>query len=145
MDPPVAPFVRGRPPALCERKVTSDFSHLSRVVTGAFANLGLDLRFELRPTKRVTPYATASAIYLHNRASIDPAARLATIRDLHAARFGAGLGLRTGLTDRLSIFAEGRVTRLAFDDLVNITPTGRSPLDVRTRFQAGFGFTFRLK
>lgn len=114
-------------------------------LNGAFANLGLDLRFELRPTKRVTPYAMAGVVYLHNRASNDPAGRLVTIRDPHAARLGAGLGLRTGLTDRLSIFVEGRVTHVAFDDLVNITPTGRFPLEPPTRFQAGFGFTFRLK
>jgi opacity protein-like surface antigen len=114
-------------------------------LNGAFANLGLDLRFELRPTKRVTPYAMAGVVYLHNRSSIDPAERLVTIRDPHAARFGAGLGLRTRLGDRFSVFAEGRVTRLAFDDLVNITPTGRSPLEPQTDFQAGFGFTFRLK
>jgi hypothetical protein len=114
-------------------------------LNGAFANLGLDLRFELRPTKRVTPYATASAIYLHNRASIDPAERLVTIRDPHAARLGAGLGLRTRLTDRLSVFAEGRVTRMAFDDLASTTDAGRFPLEARTRFQTGFGFTFRLK
>ena len=114
-------------------------------LNGSFANLGLDLRFELRPQKRVTPYAMAGGVYMHNRASIDPTGRLPAIRDPHAARLGAGLGLRTGLTDRLSIFAEGRVTRLAFDDLVNITPAGRSPLEAQTRFQAGFGFTFRLK
>ena len=115
-------------------------------LNGAFANLGLDLRFELRPTKRVTPYATAGVVYMHNRSSIDFAsgAPLA-IRDPHAARLGAGLGLRTGLTDRLSIFAEGRVTRTAFDDLVGTTHAGRFPLEKPTRFQAGFGFTFRLK
>ena len=114
-------------------------------LNGAFANLGLDLRFELRPTKRVTPYAMAGVVYLHNRASIDPAERLVTIRDPHDARLGAGLGLRTGLTDRLSIFAEGRVTRMAFDDLVSTSDAGRFPLEKPTRFQAGFGFTFRLK
>ena len=32
-------------------------------LNGAFANLGADLRFELRPTKKVTPYAMASAVY----------------------------------------------------------------------------------
>jgi opacity protein-like surface antigen len=114
-------------------------------LNGAFANLGLDLRFELRPAKRVTPYAMAGVVYLHNRASIDPAARLVTIRDPHAARLGAGLGLRTGLTDRLSVFAEGRITHMAFDDLASNIGTDRVTLDKPTRFQAGFGFTFRLK
>jgi len=114
-------------------------------LNGAFANLGLDLRFELRPTKRVTPYAMAGVVYLHNRFSIDPSERLVTIRDPHAARLGAGLGLRTRLTDRLSIFAEGRVTRMAFDDLVSTTDAGRFPLEKPTRFDAGFGFTLRLK
>jgi opacity protein-like surface antigen len=114
-------------------------------LNGAFANLGLDLRFELRPRKRVTPYAMAGVVYLHNRASIDPAERLVTIRDPHAARMGAGLGLRTRLTDRLGLFAEGRVTRMAFDDLVSTTDAGRFPLEKPTRLQAGFGFTFRLK
>jgi opacity protein-like surface antigen len=114
-------------------------------LNGAFANLGLDLRFELRPTKRVTPYAMAGVVYLHNRSSIDPAERLVTVRDPHAARLGAGLGLRTRLTDRLSIFAEGRVTRMAFDDLASTIGTDRFTLEKPTRFQAGFGFTFRLK
>lgn len=113
-------------------------------LNGAFANLGLDLRFELRPTKRVTPYAMAGVAYMHNRASIDPTERLETIRDPHAARLGAGLGLRAGLTNRFSIFAEGRVTRLAFDDLVSTSDAG-FPLEKPNRFQAGFGFTFRLK
>jgi opacity protein-like surface antigen len=113
-------------------------------LNGAFASLGLDLRFELRPTKKVTPYAMASAVYLHNRASIDPAGRV-TIRDPHAARFGAGLGLRTRLTDRLSIFAEGRVTHMAFDDLASTIDTRRVTLEKPTRFEAGLGFTFRLK
>ena len=114
-------------------------------LNGAFANLGLDLRFELRPGKRVTPYAMAGIVYLHNRSSIDPADRRVTIRDPDAARFGAGLGLRTGLTDRLSVFAEGRVTLNAFDDLASTTEAGRFPLEAPTRFQAGFGFTFRVK
>jgi opacity protein-like surface antigen len=114
-------------------------------LNGAFANLGLDLRFELRPQKRVTPYAMAGGVYMHNRLSFDPAGRLVTIRDPDAGRLGAGLGLRAGLTDRLSIFAEGRVTRMVFDDLVNTTAAGTFPLEKPTRFQAGFGFTFRLK
>jgi opacity protein-like surface antigen len=114
-------------------------------LNGAFANLGLDLRFELRPGKRLTPYAMAGAVYLHNRASIDPAERLVTIHDPHAARFGAGLGLRTRLTDRLSIFAESRVTRLAFDDLASTTSAGQFTLEKPTRFETGVGFTFRLK
>jgi len=115
-------------------------------LNGAFANLGLDLRFELRPKKRVTPYAMASVVYLHHRSSIDFGSGVPeTIRDPHAARFGAGLGLRTGLTDRLSVFVEGRVTHTAFDDLASTTAAGRFPLEPPTRFQAGFGFTFRLK
>jgi opacity protein-like surface antigen len=115
-------------------------------LNGAFANLGLDLRFELQPRKRVTPYAMAGVFYLHNRSSIDFATGAPeTIRDPHAARFGAGLGLRTGLTDRLRVFVEGRVTRTAFDDLASTTAAGRFPLEPPTRFQAGFGFTFRLK
>jgi hypothetical protein len=56
-------------------------------------------------------------------------------------RFGAGIGLRTRLTDRFSVFAEGRVTRMAFDDLASTTVNGRFPLELPTRFQAGFGFT----
>jgi opacity protein-like surface antigen len=115
-------------------------------LNGAFANLGLDLRFELRPTKKVTPYVMAGLVYLHNRSSIDPgAATPVSIRDPHAARLGAGLGLRTRLTDRLSVFAEGRVTRMAFDDLASTIGTGRFTLEKPTRFQIGFGFTFRLK
>ena len=114
-------------------------------LNGAFANLGLDLRFELRPTKKVTPYAMAGVVYLHNRSSVDPAGRLVTMRDPGAARFGAGLGLRTRLGDRFSVFAEGRVTHMAFDDLASTIGTDRVPLEKPTRFQAGFGFTFRLK
>ena len=115
-------------------------------LNGAFANLGLDLRFELRPRKRVTPYAMAGVVYLHNRSSIDfGSGAPERISDPHAARFGAGLGLRTRLTDRLSVFAEGRATRMAFDDLASTTANGRFPLELPTRFQAGFGFTFRLK
>ena len=115
-------------------------------LNGAFANLGLDFRFELQPTKRVTPYAMASVIYLHNRSSIDSSAETrATIRDPHAARLGAGLGLRARLTDRLSIFAEGRITRMAFDDLVGTTHQGRFTLESPNQLETGFGFTFRLK
>ena len=115
-------------------------------LNGAWANLGLDLRFELRPQKRVTPYAMAGGVYMHNRSSVDFASGTPlAIRDPHAARLGAGLGLRTGLTDRLSIFAEGRVTRTAFDDLTSTIGSSRYPLEKPTRFQAGFGFTFRLK
>jgi hypothetical protein len=86
----------------------------------------------------------AGVAYLHNRASIDPAGRLATIRDPHAARLGAGLGLRTGLTDHSASLREGRVTHMAFDDLASTIGTDRVTLEP-TRFQAGFGFTFRLK
>jgi hypothetical protein len=115
-------------------------------LNGGFANLGLDLRFELRPRKRVTPYAMAGVVYLHNRSSIDPGAGTpVTIRDPHAARFGAGVGLRTRLTGRFSFFAEGRVTRIAFDDLATTVGAGRFPLEPRTRVGVGFGFTFRLK
>jgi len=114
-------------------------------LNGAFANLGLDLRFELRPTKRVTPYAMAGVVYLHNRSSIDPAERLVTIRDPHAARFGAGLGLRTRIGDRFSVFAEGRVTHMAFDGLASTIDTRRATLEKPTDFEAGLGFTFRLK
>ena len=114
-------------------------------LNGAFANLGLDLRFELWPTKKVTPYAIAGVVYLHNRSSIDPAEELVTIRDPHAARLGAGLGVRMRLGDRFSAFAEARVTRMLFDDLASTTEAGRFPLEKPTRFQAGLGSTFRLK
>lgn len=114
-------------------------------LNGAFANFGLDLRYELRPTKRLTPYATATAIYLHNRSSIDPADTAVTIRDPHAARLGLGLGLRFRLNTRLSIFGEGRVTHMAFDDLESTIGTERFTLEQPTRFETGFGFTFRLK
>jgi opacity protein-like surface antigen len=115
-------------------------------LNGPFADLGLDLRFELRPKKRVTPYAMAGVVYLHNRSSIDFATGTPVpIRDPHAVGLGAGLGLRTRLTDRLSVFAEGRVTRMTFDDLASTTANGRFPFELPTRFQAGFGFTFRLK
>jgi hypothetical protein len=114
-------------------------------LNGRFANLGLDFRFELQPRQKVTPYATLSAIYLHHRSSSDPGARTVTLRDPHAARLGAGFGMRVRLTDRLGVFAEGRVTRMAFDDLVGTTTRGPVHLEAPNQFEHGVGFTFRLK
>lgn len=115
-------------------------------LSGSFANLGIDFRYDLQGRKRLTPYALASIIYLHNRSSIDPGPGApVTLRDPHAARLGAGLGLRARLTKRLGVFAETRVTRMTFDDLVGTTSGGRSTLERQNQLETGLGFTFRLK
>ncbi|HVQ30529.1 MAG TPA: hypothetical protein VMV21_13150 [Vicinamibacteria bacterium] len=86
---------------------------------GTTFNLGADLRFELMPGSRLSPYLAGGISYMRSPylvadngnnfsagaggASFDPSA------SSNVTRYGAGIGLRTRLKYGLSLVGEGRL------------------------------------
>ena len=78
---------------------------------GTSFNVGTDLRWELLPASRVSPYVTASFNYLRDPGIVQYDTRGVFRPDAspNLARYGAGLGLHAHVSRRVSLVAEGRL------------------------------------
>lgn len=85
---------------------------------GTEFNFGTDLRFELLPYSRVTPYAAASFNYMRvpGLVQVDSAGLPLENASPNVARYGAGFGVRARLKYGLSLIGEGRVMNSALED-----------------------------
>jgi hypothetical protein len=111
---------------------------------GTELNLGGDVRFELLPGGRVTPYLTGSFNYLRSPALVqyDASGSPQSSADPNVARYGAGLGFRTQLKYRLALIGEGRVMSSAFRDATGGAFYGLQGLQPGAHFEAAVGLSY---
>ncbi len=114
---------------------------------GTEINLGSDVRFELRPGGRVSPYLTGSFNYLRSPALVqyDASGLPQLSADPNVARYGAGLGFRTQLKYRLALIGEGRVMSSAFRDATGGAFYGQQGLQPRSSLRGGRRPVVRLQ
>jgi hypothetical protein len=111
---------------------------------GTTFNLGADLRWELLPRSRFSPYFTAGFNYLRDPALVqyDSSGSPLLAANPNVARYGAGLGLRTRLKYRLSLVGEGRVMNSAFRDVPANGFYGQQSLQTGAHFEAALGLSY---
>jgi hypothetical protein len=111
---------------------------------GTTFNLGADLRWELLPGSRFSPYFTAGFNYLRDPSLVqyDSSGSPLLATNPNVARYGAGLGLRTRLKYRLSLVGEGRVMNSAFRDVPANGFYGQQSLRAGAHFEAALGLSY---
>jgi hypothetical protein len=118
--------------------------------SGFFANVGAELRYELRVDDRLSPYVSATALYSHygNSGTTVVTTGSAAYQPITLAgdigQFGAGCGLRFQLLHDLSLFAEGRA--MYATSPMGAQGTGWSTIGIndRTHVDAVLGVTYFL-
>jgi hypothetical protein len=116
--------------------------------SGAVFNVGSEVRWDFHNASRFTPYTAASFNYMRSPylSSFDPSG-LALLSDRsNIARYGAGLGVRTRITDRLSVIADGRMMNSAVRDVAVPGVFYRQrAVDSGAHFEGALGLSFLLK
>jgi hypothetical protein len=82
---------------------------------GTFFNLGSEVRWDFHNASRFTPYTAASFNYMRSPSvgSYDPSGFALLTDRSNVMRYGAGVGVRTRVSDRLSVIADGRMMNSA--------------------------------
>ena len=111
---------------------------------GAEFNLGADMRWELLPGRRLSPYLTAGFNYLRSPSLVqyDSSGSPLVGAGPNVARYGGGLGLRTQLKNRLALVGEGRVMSSAFRDAAGGAFYGQQGLQPGAHFEAALGLSY---
>ncbi len=116
--------------------------------SGAVFNLGSEFRWDFHNASRFTPYTAASFNYMRSPylSAMDPSG-LAILSDRsNIARYGAGLGVRTRISDRLSIIADGRMMNSVVRDVTNSGTLYRQrAVESGAHFEGALGLSFLLK
>jgi hypothetical protein len=111
---------------------------------GMTYDLGADVRYELLPGHRVSPYATASLIYLHSQSLVqyDASGFALGASDPNVVRYGAGVGFRTRLKYGLALVGEGRLMNSALRDDVGGAFSGQQAYQNGAHFEAAVGISY---
>jgi hypothetical protein len=115
---------------------------------GAFFNLGSEVRWDFHNASRFTPYTAASFNYMRTPylSGYDPSGMALLSDRASIARYGAGLGVRTRISDRLSVIADGRMMNSAVRDVTGAGTLYRQrAVDRGAHFEGALGLSFLLK
>jgi hypothetical protein len=109
---------------------------------GTSFNLGVDLRWELMPEHRVSPYATGGINYFREPylQQVDATGAPLTTASQDVTRYGAGLGVRARLKYNLSLVAEGVVMNSALQDVPG--SYGLQTLQSGAHFEGAIGVSY---
>ena len=119
---------------------------------GATFNLGADLRFELLPGSRLSPYLAGGINYMRspylvadNGSTFSPGVPGSTsvpTASSNVTRYGAGVGLRTRLKYGISLIGEGRLMNSAIRDGYSSGFYGRQVVQSGAHFEAAVGLSY---
>jgi len=119
---------------------------------GATFNLGADMRFELMPGHRVSPYLTGGINYMRSpylvsaNAFSGPTTALSgyglPTDSSNVARYGAGLGLRTRLKYGISLVGEGRLMNSALRSGSTVGFYGGQVVEDGAHFEGAIGLSY---
>ena len=109
---------------------------------GTSFNLGVDLRWEVMPEHRVSPYATGGINYFREPylQQVDATGAPLTTASQDVTRYGAGLGVRAHLKYNLSLVAEGVVMNSALHDVPG--SYGLQTLQSGAHFEGAIGVSY---
>jgi hypothetical protein len=110
---------------------------------GTTFNLGGDMRFDLLPGRRVSPYLTAGFNYVRDPYLVqyDPTgSSLGTLSNV--ARFGAGAGFRARIKYGLSLVGEGRIMNSELREGSGYR--GQQSVQGGAHFEAAVGISYAL-
>jgi hypothetical protein len=108
---------------------------------GTELNLGTDLRYEMLPGSRLSPYATAGFSYMRSPYLVqyDSSGSPLPGAGSNVARYGAGAGLRARLKYHLSMVGEGRVMN---SELRDVPGTYGQTVRNGAHFEAALGVSY---
>jgi hypothetical protein len=108
---------------------------------GTTFNLGTDVRWEVLPASRVSPYATAGFNYFRDPSLVqyDASGLQLGATASNVTRYGGGLGVRARILSKLSLVAEGRVMNSELQDTA-----GLYGLRPGAHFEAAAGLSYVL-
>ena len=111
-------------------------------VYGTTFNFGVDLRWEMAPDHRVSPYATGGINYFREPylVQVDASGSPLANASQDLTRYGAGLGVRARLKYNLSLVAEGLVMNSALHDVPG--SYGLQTLHPGAHFEAAVGVSY---
>jgi hypothetical protein len=111
---------------------------------GTEFNLGTDVRWELLPYGRVSPYAAANFNYMRvpSLVQYDSTGSPLEAANPNVARYGAGLGLRARIKYGLSLIGEGRMMNSALRELTDGAFYGQQSLQKGAHFDAAVGVSY---
>jgi hypothetical protein len=116
-------------------------------VEGSVFNLGGEVRWDFHNASRFTPYTAASYNYMRSPylTGFDPSGLAVLSERSNVSRYGAGLGVRTRITDRLSVIADGRMMNSAVRDVAGSGALYRQrALERGAHFEGALGVSFLL-
>jgi hypothetical protein len=109
---------------------------------GTSFNLGMDLRWEVMPERRVSPYATGGVNYFREPylQQVDATGAPLANASQDLMRYGAGLGLRARLKYNISLVAEGVVMNSAIHEVPG--SYGFQTLQPGAHFEGAVGLSY---
>ena len=119
---------------------------------GTTFNLGADLRYELLPGSRLSPYLAGGISYMRspylvadNGTTSSPGApggSAVPTTSSNVTRYGAGVGLRTRLKYGISLVGEGRLMNSAIRDGYSSGFYGQQVVESGAHFEAAIGLSY---
>ena len=109
---------------------------------GTSFDLGVDLRWEMMPEHRVSPYATGGVNYFREPylQQVDATGPPLSNASQDLTRYGAGLGVRARLKYNISLVAEGLVMNSALRDVPG--SYGLQTLQSGAHFEGAVGVSY---
>jgi hypothetical protein len=119
---------------------------------GTTFNLGTDLRFELMPGSRLSPYLAGGINYMRSPYLVadpgtsfspsGPGGSTVPTASSNVTRYGAGVGLRTRLKYGISLIGEGRLMNSAIRDGYSAGFYGQQVVQNGAHFEAAVGVSY---
>jgi hypothetical protein len=112
---------------------------------GTTFNFGTDLRLDLLPASRFSPYLTAGINYMRSPFLVPESALAATSpASTNVARYGGGLGIRTHVKWGLSLLGEARVMSSEIRSGSEVGLYGASTVHDGAHFEGAIGLSYVL-
>ena len=114
---------------------------------GTYFNVGSEVRWDFHNRSRFTPYTAASVNYMRSPSvsSYLPSGLVLLTERSNVMRYGGGVGVRTRISDRLSVIADGRMMNSEVRDVaaVGAFAPQRAVAD-GLHFEGALGLSFLL-
>ena len=110
-------------------------------------DVGSEVRWDFHNQSRFTPYTAASFNYMRSPylTSYDPSGLALLTERSNIMRYGGGLGVRTRVSDRVSLIADGRMMSSAVRGVtVPGTLSRQQAVDEGLHFEGALGLSFLL-
>ena len=114
---------------------------------GTFFNVGSEVRWDFHNQSRFTPYTAASFNYMRSPSvsSYLPSGLVLLTERSNVMRYGGGVGVRTRISDRLSVIADGRMMNSEVRSVAAVGAfTSQRAVEDGLHFEGALGLSFLL-